>query len=124
MPVSLRLKAFTAFWQKNQAWKRLLSRRIYEPTPQRRQVQQEMLLNMRALRGRIDSVLLDRVRETILKTQAGQMATSSPSVVAEDNGSEKVDPARTLSVVKEYMLLKQNNKDVCRSLHALLAKKH
>jgi hypothetical protein len=91
-----------------------LPRRVYTATPQRKKLQQEALLRLRAAREQIDPALLQQARDIIMGQAKAGKAPSRPQ-------DEPVDKAQTLTVLKQYLDLMKSNKDLCRQVYKLIA---
>lgn len=77
---------------------------------------------MRATREVIGPAVLDRARDLILKNSplAAAPGKAGPVNVMAD---EPVDKAKTLTVLKEFLLLKRDNKQLCGEISVMLDKK-
>jgi hypothetical protein len=87
-------------------------------TPERQKLQAEAMRQMRAARESIDPALLARARETILKS-APDLAGRG-TAPASEAADEAVDKVRTLTVLKEFLLLKRDNKALCGEIRTML----
>ena len=93
-----------------------MSNRDTSETQQRRKARQEALLHLRAARKTIDPALLQRAREAILR--------NDPSLEGDvPDGDEPVDRARTLAVLKGFLLLKRGDKKLCGEIRTMLTDK-
>lgn len=98
-----------------------MGRRVYLPAGDRQKLQQDVLLAMRDARRKIGDKTLDQARQAILK--AGARESASPAPASHSTGDEPVESTRTLTILRDYLVLMRGNKTICSEVSDMIAER-